>query len=223
MRERALALIDIAHPDDRSELVRIAKESNILYPDQTYVAESGHLYPDVASTKVFRDTITVRFRAIKPSDVDDMRRLFYRFSDKSIYYRYFSPIKMMPHIKMQEYVNVDYKKSMSIVGLIEESGAERVIAEGRYTRIKDSSYADVAFVVDENLQGTGMGTYLFEKLIRIAKKRGIEGFKADILADNKPMLKVFEKSAYPVHAFVQRGVYELTMPFIEAEGPSEKS
>ncbi|MBW2636843.1 MAG: GNAT family N-acetyltransferase, partial [Deltaproteobacteria bacterium] len=215
MRERALALIDIAHPDDRNDLVQRAKKANILYPDQIYMAESGHLYPNVASTKIFRDNLTVRFRAIKPSDEDDMRSLFYRFSDKSVYYRYFSPIKMMPHMKMQEYVNVDYKRVMSIVGLIEEAGAERVIAEGRYTRLKDSSFADVAFVVDEMLQGTGVGTYLFEKLIRIAKKRGIEGFKADIIADNKPMIKIFEKSVYPVHAFVQRGVYELTMPFSE--------
>ncbi|MBN2178850.1 MAG: GNAT family N-acetyltransferase [Deltaproteobacteria bacterium] len=219
MRERALALIDIAHPDDRNDLVQRAKKSNILYPDQIYMAESGHLYPDdVANTHTFRNNITIRFRAIKPSDEDDMRRLFYRFSDKSIYYRYFSPIKMMPHMKMQEYVNVDYKRVMSIVGLIEEAGAERVIAEGRYTRYKDTPHADVAFVVDETLQGTGVGTYLFEKLIRIAKKRGIEGFKADIIADNKPMLRIFEKSAYRTHAFVQRGVYELTMPFTEEEG-----
>jgi acyl-CoA hydrolase/GNAT superfamily N-acetyltransferase len=224
MRERALALIDIAHPDDRSDLVQMAKKSNILYPDQIYLAESGYLYPDdVASIQTFGSNIVVRFRAIKPSDEDDMRRLFYRFSDKSIYYRYFSPIKMMPHMKMQEYVNVDYKRIMSIVGLIEESGAERVIAEGRYTHFKDNSYADVAFVVDEKLQGMGIGTYFFEKLIRIARKRGIEGFKADIMSDNKPMLKIFEKANFPVHAFVERGVYGLTMPFSEEKNSSEKS
>ena len=55
---------------------------------------------------------------------------------------------------------------------------------------------------------------------RIAKKRGIEGFKADIIADNKPADDHFEKSAYPVHAFVQRGVYEPVMPFSEEKGSS---
>lgn len=49
------------------------------------------------------------FRAIKPSDEDEMRRLYYRFSDKSIYYRYFSPITTMPHSRMQSYVNIDYQ------------------------------------------------------------------------------------------------------------------
>ncbi|MBC8177002.1 MAG: GNAT family N-acetyltransferase, partial [Deltaproteobacteria bacterium] len=64
-----------------------------------------------------------------------MRRLFYRFSDKAVYYRYFSPIKTMPHAKMQEYVNIDYSKTMSIVGLMGEPGEGRIIAEGRYVRL----------------------------------------------------------------------------------------
>jgi len=216
VRERALALIDIAHPDDRSELVRTAKAFNILYSDQIYLEESGHLYPeDIATTHTFKNNITVHFRAIKPSDEDEMRRLFYRFSDQTVYYRYFSPIKMMPHMKMQEYVNVDYKKIMSIVGIIEESGAEHIIAEARYVRVKESNFADVAFIVEEKYQGIGMGTFLLKKLTKIARKKGIDGFTADVITDNKPMLNVFEKSEFPVHAVVNTGVYELTIPFEE--------
>ena len=80
VRERALSLIDIAHPDVRAELVRQAKEARILYADQIYLTDSGHLYPyDVTMTHTFKDNLTVRFRAIKPSDEEEMRRLFYRF------------------------------------------------------------------------------------------------------------------------------------------------
>ena len=216
-RERALALIDIAHPDDRSMLVDQAKDLNILYRDQTYLVDSGYLYPDdVRDVHTFNSNHTVRFRAIKPSDVDDLRRLFYRFSDQSVYYRYFSPIHIMPHMKMQEYVNVDYKRTLAIVGTIDDSGVERVIAEGRYIILKDNpSYADVAFIVDEPLQGLGIGSYVFQMLIKLARKRGLEGFAADVIADNKPMLKVFEKSEFPMRAIVRSGVYELTIPFTE--------
>jgi len=182
VRERALALIDIAHPDDRGNLVKQAKDTNILYRDQIYLTESGHLYPEqISCTHTFKDHLTVYFRAIKPSDEDDMRRLFYRFSDRSVYYRYFSPIKTMPHIKMQEYVNIDYRRTMSIVGLIEEGGVERIIAEGRYVCVGDGSFADTAFIVDEKLQGKGIATFLLRLLIQTAQKRGIRGFKADIL------------------------------------------
>lgn len=214
VRERALALIDIAHPEDRAELVKAAKERNILYRDQVYLEESGKRYPyDISCTQTFKDGLVVRFRAIRPSDVDEMRRLFYRFSDQSVYYRYFSPIKTMPYSKMQEYVNIDYHNTMSIVGLIGEPGSGKIIAEARYVKHPDRPYADVAFVVDEAFQGKGIATYLLLSLIKIAKDRGLEGFTADVLATNMSMLKVFEKAPYPVKAVLDSGIYELTIPF----------
>jgi acyl-CoA hydrolase/GNAT superfamily N-acetyltransferase len=216
-RERALALIDIAHPDDRAELVCLAKKRHLLFPDQRYLAESGHLYPDeLACDRVFKHGLSVRFRAIKPSDVDEMRRLFYRFSDTTVYYRYFSPIKTMPHAKMQEYVNIDYRRTLSIVGLIGEPGEGRIIAEARYVQLHDLPYADVAFVVDEDCQKRGIATFLFGMLTKIAKEKGIEGFRADVLATNTSMLKVFESAAErPIQAVMEGGVYQLTIPFSE--------
>ena len=224
IRERALALIDIAHPDDRAELVNLAKKSHILYADQVYLAESGRLYPeDVKATHFLKDGTEVRLRAIKPSDVEEMRRLFYRFSDEAVYYRYFSPIKTMPHAKMQEYVNVDYRKTLSIVGLVGEEGQGRIIAEARYVRLPDQPLGDVAFIVDEAFQGKGIATFLFQMLIRIAKEKGIEGFKADVLATNTSMLRVFEKAPFPIKAVLDSGVYELTIPFSEESPGGRKS
>ncbi|MGD0022243.1 MAG: GNAT family N-acetyltransferase [Smithellaceae bacterium] len=214
LRERAQALIEIAHPDDRADLIRQAKKEKMIYADQIYFPDSGHLYPDkIAYSHKFKDGLTIRFRAIKPSDEDEMRRLFYRFSDQAVYYRYFSPIKTMPHEKMQEYVNVDYRYHMSIVAIVDESGVEKIIAEARYARSKNESFADTAFIVDESYQGKGIASYLFELLIRIAREEGIAGFKADVLANNKAMLKVYEKSPYPVHTVLSEGVYKLTITF----------
>lgn len=216
VRERALALIDIAHPEDREDLVRLAKKDYLLHPDQTYIFSSGNLYPEeLACTHTFKETLTVRFRAIKPSDVDEMRRLFYRFSDESVYYRYFSPIKTMPHTKMQEYVNIDYRNTLSIVGLVGEPGEGRIIAEARYVRMNGEALADIAFVVDEKYQGKGVATFLFKMLINMARDRGIDGLKADVLSSNKSMLKVLEKAPFPVKALLDTGVYELKIPISE--------
>jgi RimJ/RimL family protein N-acetyltransferase len=216
VRERAQALIEIAHPDDRAALVQKARAANILYADQIFLEDSGHLYPEtIASYHTFKDSLTVHFRAIKPSDEEEMRRLFYRFSDRAVFYRYFTPLKVMPHAKMQEYVNVDYRNCMSIVGLIYEGGVERLIAEGRYVLHKDRPFADTAFVVDEKYQGYGIATFILAMLIEFARDRGIKGFTADVLADNKGMIKVYEKSGYPIKAFVEFGVYRLTIPFFE--------
>jgi acyl-CoA hydrolase/GNAT superfamily N-acetyltransferase len=214
LRERAQALIEIAHPDDRAELVRQAKEARMIYADQIYFADSGYLYPDrIACSHKFKDGLTVRFRAIKPSDEDEMRRLFYRFSDQSVYYRYFSPIKTMPHKKMQEYVNVDYRFTMSIVAIIDESGVEKIIGESRYVRSQVDSFADTAFIVDEHYQNRGIATYLFNLLIKVAREEGIPGFRADVLENNKAMLKVYEKAPFPVQTVLSAGVYKITIPF----------
>ena len=121
----------------------------------------------MATKHTFKGGTEVRFRAIRASDEEEMRRLFYRFSDEAVYYRYFASIKAMPHSKMQAYVNIDYRTTMSIVGLVGDPGHGRIIAEARF--IKDKSvppYADVAFVVDEEYHGLGIATYLYKMHLR---------------------------------------------------------
>jgi RimJ/RimL family protein N-acetyltransferase len=142
-----------------------------------------------------------------------MRRLFYRFSDEAVYYRYFSSIKVMPHARMQEYVNVDCNRAISIVGLTGPPERERIIAEARYVRYPDRPHADIAFIVDEAYQGFGIATRLYRILAQTARERGLKGFTADVLGTNKAMLKVFEKSGRPVKATIEHGVYELSIPF----------
>lgn len=213
IRERAQALIEIAHPDDRAHLVELAKEQNILYKDQIFLAESAHLYPSNVETRQKFDGVTVRFRPIKPSDEEEMRRLFYRFSDEAVYYRYFTPLKTMPHSKMQAYVNVNYSQAMSIVGVVDEPQQGRIIAEARYVKDPHRPYGDVAFVVDEEFQGYGIATYTYKMLMRLAKERGLLGFTADVLPANKPMMRVFEKGGTEVKATLEDGVYRLTIPF----------
>ena len=216
IRERAQALIEIAHPDDRKQLVEQAKEKRILYQDQIFMEESNHLYQSsIAEQQTFKEGLTVRFRAIRPSDEDQMRRLFYRFSDESVYYRYFTHIKAMPHAKMQQYVNVDYGETLSIVGLIGPPGKGQLIAEARYVKYKDRPMADIAFVVDEKYNGKGIATYLYLLLIRLAKERGLQGFTANVLASNRSMMKVFEKEG-KMKAKLEYGEYELEILFDES-------
>jgi acyl-CoA hydrolase/GNAT superfamily N-acetyltransferase len=214
LRERAQALIEIAHPEDRPGLVQAAKEARILFQDQVFLAESSHFYPqEVATEATFKKGLKVRFRAIKPSDEEQMRRLFYRFSDEAIYYRYFAPIKTMPHTEMQEYVNVDYRNVLSIVGMVGDPGQERIIAEGRYVKHEDKPFADVAFVVDEEYQGMGVASYLYRLLVQHALQRGLTGFTADVLSSNKSMLKVFQKGDHSIQTKLQDGAYALTIRF----------
>ena len=217
VRERAQALIDIAHPDDRADLVQAAKNKKILYRDQIFLAEGARLYPaDITDTFTTKDDLKIRFRAIRPSDEEGMRNLFYRFSDEAVYSRYFCTVSSMPHAKMQEYVNVDWNQIMSIVGLIGEEGQGRIIAEARYIKISGNPFAEVVFVVDEKYQRFGIASYLYTMLIRLAKERGIKGFMAEVMFSNIAMMNVFRKGNLPIKARLESGVYHLEILFNSA-------
>jgi RimJ/RimL family protein N-acetyltransferase len=214
IRERAQALIDIAHPDDRPNLVEEAKKAKIIYQDQIYLPGSAHLYPQhLQSTQIFKDKLSLRFRAIRPSDEEEMRRLFYRFSEESVYYRYFTPVMAMPHNKMQEYVNIDYNRVMSIVALEGDVGKGKIIAEARYIKMHMQPYAEVAFIVDEAYQGYGIASYMLQKLIRIAKENRLKGFTASVKESNAAMIRVFRKSGLTLESRLEDGVFSITMPF----------
>lgn len=214
IRERAQALIDIAHPEDREKLVEQAKEKRLLFEDQIFLSDSAYLYPmNIATEHYFKNDLKVRFRAIKPSDEEDMRRLFYRFSDQTVYRRFFYPIRTMPHHKMQQYVNINYNSEMSVVALVGDPGEGTIIAEARYAKDEENAYGDMAFVVEEKYQGFGVATYLYEMLIRLAKERGLKGFTAEVLQTNTAMMKVFEKGHLPIISRLKDGVYRLKISF----------
>ncbi len=212
LRERAQALIEIAHPDDRLGLVEQAKAAKILYPDQIFLAESARLYPKDLLVEQTFDGVKVRFRAMRPSDEEGMRHLFYRFSEETNYSRYFHSLRSMPHARMQEYVNIDWDKDLSIVGLAGEEGKARIIAEGRFLGLP-GGFAEVAFLVDESYQGLGIATFLYRLLTRLAQERGVTGFVADVLFTNLGMMKVFQKGEFAVHAHLEAGIYHLKIPF----------
>jgi RimJ/RimL family protein N-acetyltransferase len=138
-----------------------------------------------------------------------MRRLFYRFSDRSVYYRYFTVIKVMPHSRMQAYVNIDYHRIMSVVGTIGDPDQERIIAEGRFVRDPQLPEAEIAIVVDENYTGSGIATYLYTMLIRLARERGMKTLTGEVLSTNAGIKRVLEKGGLPVTATLHHGIESL--------------
>jgi RimJ/RimL family protein N-acetyltransferase len=92
-------------------------------------------------------------------------------------------------------------------------GRGKIIAEARYYRIPDNSYAEAAFTVDESYHGLGIASHLMQMLIQIAKEQGIRGFIADVLRTNLAMMRVFEKCGLKLKTKLEQGVFSVTMPF----------
>lgn len=213
LRERALALIGIAHPDFRDELLGYAKKRNLVHMDQMPMSVSGRFYPEKYEERVEFDHAEIFIRPIKPTDEALQREFFYSLSDETVYYRFFNIVKAMPHERIQVLVNIDYREEMAIVGLAGEPGNEEMIAIGRFKLDPSDNYAEVAFVVRDDWQNRGVGTYLMNKLMDIAQDMGVEGFKAEVMADNKRMLHVLHKCGYPIQSKLDEGAYSLKIGF----------
>ncbi|TFH39841.1 MAG: GNAT family N-acetyltransferase, partial [Chrysiogenales bacterium] len=212
IRERAVALIDIAHPRHRQSLVAEAKEAGIMYPDQIYSVGHAMNYPrDLEKEKTFRGGLEALFRPIRASDEDMMRRLFYKISGNGVYMRYLTSVRTMPHSKMQTYVNIDYQSTLSLVGVIRKRGIEHIIAECRYAWGAGEETHEIAFIVDEEYQGRGIGMYMVDRIISVARERGIMKLTAYVLAENEKMSRVLEQAA--VVPDVQINEYEKEYTF----------
>ncbi len=216
IRERALALVEVAHPDHRDSLIDQARQAGSVYPDQIYFRmASPQLRSRVRREVVFKGGLKAHIRCAKPTDVTMLRDLFYNLSESSVYFRYFSPRRTMPHRNLQQYVNLSEEQGVSLVVTIGPRENRRMIAEGRFVFERDDAFPDVALMVEENYQGRGIGTFLLNYLIEIAKERGIEGLRADVLATNSPMMKIVERLPYVMRTSLSEGALEMRFRFDE--------
>ncbi len=219
IRERAMALIEIAHPDHREDLARSARELGYVYPDHYYCMTA---HPDlrrrVRTERTFKGGVQGHVRVIKPTDEQMIRDLFYHLSEEAVYFRYFSPRRTMPHKNLVQYVCLNENAGLSIVVTHGPRENRRIIGEARYMLDSSREYGESAFMVDEEFHGKGIGGFLLNYLVEIAKERGVKGFTAEVLVSNRPMLKVFDKVPYVVHKTIAEGVFSLKFSFDEPKG-----
>jgi len=218
IRERAMMLINIAHPDFREELLAAAKKQGYIYQDQTlpvvlYPKEYETYWTDKKGTEIF-------FRPVKATDERAIQDEIYALPEQDVYTRFFQSLKSFHHKVAMPMAAIDYNDKMSIAavtGKEEPESKERIVAIGQYIRDPQTNFAEVAFTTGKDWQNRGIGTFLLQYLVRIAKEKNIKGFTADVLAQNTPMMKVFSKTGYPMKSHLESGVYELEIPFTEEE------
>jgi acyl-CoA hydrolase/GNAT superfamily N-acetyltransferase len=216
VRERALALISIAHPDFRRDLLAAAKERHVVPVGQMPWPPGGKPYPlELESTATFKE-LEIRFRPIKPSDERLLREFFYSHSPETVYQRYHTPMKSLTPAQIQKLCTLDYDRQIALIGLAPHGESERIVAVGRYDLDSSTGVAEVAFTVHDELQSRGIGTWLMNRLIEIARSRGVRGFVGSVLAGNVRMLNLFHRSGFPVVSTLDQGEYTITIMFPEA-------
>lgn len=214
IRERAMDLIAIAHPKFRPWLIEEAKKRNLIYRDQAFITGEGGEYPGFLETcRTTRLGHNILLRPVKISDEPLLKEFFYHLSTDCMYNRFISTRTDMPHDRLQNFVVIDYRKEMVILAVINQDAKETVVGMGQYIIDETTHTAEVAFVVRDDFQGRGIGAELLSYLTYLAKKRGLLGFTATVLMDNKPMLHLFESMGFVIEQRLEAGVYELRMSF----------
>ena len=214
IRERAMALISIAHPKFRSWLIEEAKKRNLIYKDQAFIPGKKGEYPE--SLEIYRTTkkgFEILLRPVKISDEDLLKDFFYSLSDQSLYRRFISVRKDMPHERLQEFVVIDYSNEIVILAVIQTEETEEIVGVGQYSIFESTHTAEVAFAVKDTYQNRDIGSELLRYLTYLAHRQGLLGFTAEVLVENKPMLHVFEKAGFDMQRRIDSGVYELQMMF----------
>lgn len=214
IRERAMELISIAHPKFRPGLIEEAKRLNLIYKDQAFITGEVGEYPEhLEAYRTTRSGLKIFIRPVKISDEPLLKEFFYDLSDESLYRRFMSMRKDMPHDRLQHFVVIDYTKEMVILAVLKEEEKETVIGMGQYTPDEKTLQVEAAIVVKDEYQRQGVGREIVQYLVLVGKRRGLSGVRASVLMENKPMMRLLEKSGFDIEKEVVQGVYEMKLSF----------
>lgn len=221
IRQRAMDLISIAHPKFRPWLIEAAKKRTLIYKDQAFIPGEKGEYPESLETwRTTKTGLNVLLRPVKITDEDLLKNFFYALSEDSMYLRFFSMRRDMPHQRLQEFMVIDYSRKMVILAVLQDKEKETIIGMGQYEVNRDMHTAEVAIVVRDEYQNQGVGKVILSYLTYLARRQGLLGFTAEVLVENKPMIALFEKMGFDIEKRKEEGVYEMRVRFRE-EGSRE--
>lgn len=208
--QRVIELAQIAHPNFRQELIDQAKEHRYIFADQLPPRPEDLFFLESYKTRVYlKNRRLLSVRPLLPSDEIAYRNFFYSLKEETVYLRFFNQIDVFSHKMAQaHWFNLDYRNSITLIGLVRNRGNKEIVAIATYAGMKDG-IAEIAFVVREDFQGMGVAGILLENLEKIARENGGKGFLATTLKENKAMQHLLLKR-YP-DAKVEETIYGITI------------
>ncbi len=195
IRERGLALIQIAHPKFRGELLDYLQQKHYVYIDQRIIKDDHSSVKRLIPYKRMFKGKEVYFRPLRPSDEKAIQDFFYSHEPETIYQRYLTQVESLPHEEARSRASVDYNKDMAIAGFDSPEPYAQMVCLGRYIRNEDNS-ATAGFVVKENYQRIGIGSFMAECLLKAAQWHGVSRLVANVGVDNPAMIRIYEKQGF---------------------------
>ena len=162
------------------------------------------------------DGTKVHVRPIVPEDEPLLIEAVAAMSERTVYFRFFSPLKRLPDALAHRLAVVDYNDRFAIVGTTHKPGGkERIVGVARYDRAADTDVAETAVAVVDEFQRRGLGSALLTILGKVAHEHGIKTFTLIVLPENQQMLGLLRKMGWIHHAKLTGGVYEISFDLPE--------
>ena len=192
IRERALALIDVAHPRHRAELFAKAQALGYIGPEQTLKHMGAYAVHDEVTVPLKGDKAgsSVLLRPSASTDGDAIRGLFHQLSDRDRYTRFFRKVRGLSNRDVQRLCNMNFDNEVAFVALSGTRENPTLVAQGCYFIDPGTNLAETAFMVHPDWQGCGLGTALQQRMAEHAARRGVRGFVAEIMATNDRMIRL---------------------------------
>jgi acyl-CoA hydrolase/GNAT superfamily N-acetyltransferase len=214
IRERAVSLIEVAHPSCREELLAVAKRLGYVSPEQYLTSRAAYPVHEERAVRL-KNGKDILIRPARAADADAMRALFHRMSPDDVYTRFFRRVRSLSYKELQTLCNVNHETEVAFVAVTGPRENEVVAGSGCYFLNPTTNLAEVAFMVAPEWQGAGLGTALQSRLRDYAVSRGVRGFIAEIMPGNTPMLRLAGRLSGKVTTLRDEGEVRVSILFAD--------
>ena len=152
----------------------------------------------------------VTIRPIRPEDEPLLIRLHQALSERTVYLRYFQPLKLSQrtaHERLTRICFIDYDREIVLV--VEHKNAQglpEIIAIGRLSKLRGAgNEAELAVLVDDRFQFQGLGTELYRRLIAVARDEKLKRVVCTILSENREMRAICLKLGFHLESDLEDG------------------
>src|SRR3954471_14506974 len=162
-----------------------------------------------SAVESLRDGRRIEIRALRPEDRAGLISAIGRVGESSLTRRFFAAKRHFSEKEIAFFVDVDFVTHVALVAVTDQ-GKGAIVAGGRYVVVRPGC-AELAFAVTDEYQGQGLGLLLMRHLTTIARRAGLHEFLAEVLAENRPMIRVFERSGLPLATWRDGAVIHVTL------------
>jgi RimJ/RimL family protein N-acetyltransferase len=172
--------------------------------------ESPSAIADLAAVELLGDGQVIQIRPLQPDDQAGLVAALSRVSDESMRRRFFALRRSFSDKEVAFFTNVDFVDHVALVAIADPEGRREIAGGSRYIVVRPGT-AEFALCIVDSYQGQGIGSALVGRMIAHARHAGLRELVADILPENRAMVRICETAGPRMTSRREHGVLHVTL------------